>query len=376
MPGSFRLGRIADIDIEINISWLIILVLLTASLAIDWFPQFYPGWSIFTYWITAFIAAILLFASVLLHELAHSFVARARGLSVKSITLFIFGGVSNLEQEPKSAGVEFQMAFIGPVVSIVIGVLAYVLQLPLRGSHSPVEGILGYLAFTNILLGIFNLIPGFPLDGGRVLRSIVWRITGSLLKATRVATIVGTIIAYLFIFWGIWQFFGGNILGGIWIGFIGWFLLNASQSANSQVVLESMFRGVKVEQVMNAAPATVPANISLQRLVDEYFLPHALRSALVMQGDQLAGLITLNEIRRVPREQWAQVPVGHVMIPLEKLHVVSPDQSLNEVLPLMVGQNINQLPVVQNGQLVGLLDREAVVNFVELKRSLGLDRMQ
>ena len=167
MPGSFRLGRIAGIDIEINISWLIILVFLTMSLAFGWFPQFYPGWSISTYWITAFIAAILLFASVLLHELAHSFVARARGLPVKSITLFIFGGVSNLEQEPKSAGVEFQMAFIGPVVSIVIGVLAYVLQLPLRGSQSPVEGILVYLAFTNILLGIFNLIPGFPLDGGR-----------------------------------------------------------------------------------------------------------------------------------------------------------------------------------------------------------------
>ncbi len=187
---------------------------------------------------------------------------------------------------------------------------------------------------------------------------------------------MGNIIAYLFIFWGVWQFFGGNFLGGFWIGFIGLFLLNASQAANSQVVLESMFRGVKVGQVMNAAPPTVPANISLQRLVDEYFLPHALRSALVVQADQLAGLITLNEIRDVPREQWAQVPVGHVMIPLEKLHVVSPDQSLNEVLPLMVGQNINQLPVVQNGQLVGLLNREAVVNFVELRRSLGLDRMQ
>ena len=376
MPGSFRLGRIAGIDIEINISWLIILVFLTMSLAIGWFPQFYPGWSSFTYWIAAFIAAILLFASVLLHELAHSFVARARGLPVKSITLFIFGGVSNLEQEPKSAGVEFQMAFIGPVVSILIGVLAYVLQLPLRGSHSAVEGILGYLAVTNILLGIFNLIPGFPLDGGRVLRSIVWKITGSLLKATRVATIVGNIIAYLFIFLGILLFFGSDVLDGIWIGFIGWFLLNASQAANSQVVLESMFRGVKVGQVMNTAPVTVPANISLQRLVDEYFLPHALRSALVVQGDQLAGLITLNEIRHVPREQWAEVPVGHVMTPLEKLHVVSPDQSLNEVLPLMVGQNINQLPVVQNGQLVGLLNREAVMNFVELRRSLGLDRMQ
>ncbi len=372
MPGSFRIGKIAGIDIYINVSWIIILVLLTVSLATGWFPQLDPGWSTATYWVTGFIASLLLFVSVLLHELAHSFVARRRGLPVTSITLFIFGGVSNIEREPTSPGVEFQMAFVGPLTSIVIGIVCFLLQLPLRGSNSPLEGILFYLAVTNVLLGVFNLIPGFPLDGGRVLRSIIWKITGSMRQATRVATITGQVIAYLFILLGVWLFFTGSVLNGIWLGFIGWFLLSAAQSANSQVMLESVLRGVTVGEVINPTPTLVPANISLQQLVDKYFLPQGLRSALVMQADQLAGLITLSDIRHVPREQWGQVPVGHAMIPLERLHVVQPQQSLNDVLPLMAGRDVNQLPVVQNGAVVGVVSRDAIVHYLEVRRSLGL----
>src|ERR1700730_5705765 len=191
MLGTFRIGKIAGIDIDIHVSWIIIVVLLTVSLATGWFPQLYPGWPPAEYWAVGFFSAILLFVSVLLHELAHSLVARRRGLPVKSITLFIFGGVSNLEQEPKSAGVEFQMAFVGPLTSIVIGVVAYLLQLPLQGSKTPAEAILYYIGIMNIILGIFNLIPGFPLDGGRVLRSIIWKISGSLRTATRIASLIG-----------------------------------------------------------------------------------------------------------------------------------------------------------------------------------------
>lgn len=373
MPGSFRIGQLAGIDIYINVSWIIILVFLTWSLAVSWFPAIYPGWSTATYWITSLIAALLLFVSVLLHELAHSVVARARGLSVHNITLFIFGGVSNIEQEPTSAGIEFQMAVVGPVVSILIGIICYLLLLPLRGVNSPVAGVLGYLAITNVALGVFNLIPGFPLDGGRVLRSIIWKVTGSLRKATRAATIVGEIVAYLFILVGIWQFFTGDLIGGIWIGFIGWFLLSSARAANSQVALQSMFRGVKVSQVMNPAPVTVPANISLQKLVDEYFLPQGLRSALVTQGEQLAGLITLADIRHVAREQWPQTPVGYAMIPRDRLHVVYPQQNLNDVLPLMASQDVNQLPVVQDERVVGILSRDSIVRFLEIRRGLGID---
>jgi Zn-dependent protease len=373
MPGSFRIGKIAGIDIDINVSWIIILVLLTVSLATGWFPQLYPGWSTATYWVTSFIASLLLFVSVLLHELAHSFVARRRGLPVKSITLFIFGGVSNIEREPTSPGVEFQMAVVGPLTSLLIGVVCFLLQLPLRGSNSPLEGILFYLAVTNVLLGVFNLIPGFPLDGGRVLHSIIWKITDSMRQATRVATISGQIIAYLFILLGVWLFFIGYFFDGIWLGFIGWFLLSAAQSANSQAMLTSVFKGVTVGEVMNPKPTTVPGNISLQQLVDAYFLPGGLRYALVMQADHLAGLVTLSDIRHIPRERWTHVPVSQVMIPLERLHVVSPQQSLSDVLPLMAGRDVNQLPVVQNGALVGLLSRDAIVQYLEVRRGLGVD---
>src|SRR5258708_4594401 len=328
MPGSLRIGKIAGIDIYIHVSWIIILVLLTVSLATGWFPQLYPGWSTATYWVIGFISSLLLFVSVLLHELAHSLVARRRGLPVKNITLFIFGGVSNIEQEPKSPGIEFQMAVVGPLTSLLIGIVCFLLQLPLRGTNSPLEGILFYLAVTNLLLGVFNLIPGFPLDGGRVLRSIVWKITGSMRQATRAASITGQVIAYLFILLGVWLFFTGNILNGIWLGFIGWFLLSAAQSANSQVMLASVFRGVTVGEVMNPTPTTVPDNISLQHLVDAYFLPGCLRYALVMQADHLVGLITLSDIRHITRVQWEQVIVSYAMITAVRLLETSPQLCL------------------------------------------------
>ena len=374
MPGSFRIFRIAGIDINIHISWLIILVFLTFSLATGWFPITYPGSSTATYYLLGFIASILLFVSVLLHELAHSFVARSRGLQVKSIVLFIFGGVSNIEQEPQTPGIEFSMAFVGPLVSLLIGVVCYGLWLLVRGTHSLIVPILSYLALMNIILGIFNLIPGFPLDGGRVLRSIIWKATGNFQTATNITTFVGQAFAYLIILWGILLFFAGNAFNGLIIIFTGWFLLTSAQSARSQSVLETAFRGVTVNQIMNTNVMTVPANISLQKLVDEYFLPRGLRSAFVMQGDQLAGLITLSDIRHVPRDQWPQTPVGYAMIPLERLHTITPQQNVKDVLPLMTGQDVNQLAVVQDGRLVGVLTREGILRSLEIRRNLGVDR--
>ncbi|OLB39815.1 MAG: CBS domain-containing protein [Chloroflexi bacterium] len=374
MPGSFRIFRIAGIDINIHISWLIILVFLTFSLATGWFPITYPGSSTATYYLLGFIASILLFVSVLLHELAHSFVARSRGLQVKSIVLFIFGGVSNIEQEPQTPGIEFSMAFVGPLVSLLIGVVCYGLWLLVRGTHSLIVPILSYLALMNIILGIFNLIPGFPLDGGRVLRSIIWKATGNFQTATNITTFVGQAFAYLIILWGILLFFAGNAFNGLIIIFTGWFLLTSAQSARSQSMLDTAFRGVTVNQIMDTNVLTVPANISLQKLVDEYFLPRGLRSAFVMQGDQLAGLITLSDIRHVPRDQWPQTPVGYAMIPLERLHTITPQQNVKDVLPLMTGQDVNQLAVVQDGRLVGVLTREGILRSLEIRRNLGVDR--
>jgi CBS domain-containing protein len=264
------------------------------------------------------------------------------------------------------------MAFVGPLVSLLIGALSYVLSLLLRAGNSPLEAILLYLAVSNILLGVFNLLPGFPLDGGRVLHSIIWKITGNAQTATRVATFVGQALAYLIILWGIFQFFSGSAFAGLIIIFTGWFLLNAAQSARTQSTFESVFRGVTVGQVMNTNIVTVPANISLQRLVDEYFLPHGLSSAFVMQGDFLAGLITLAEIRHVPRDQWAQTPVGFAMIPIERLHVLSPQQNMREALSQLDGHEAGQLPVVQDGRLLGVLNRDAIMRSLAIRQSLGL----
>ncbi len=371
MPGSIRLMKIAGIEIDINVSWLIILVLLTVSLAVSWFPVMAPHLGVGTYWALGLIASLLLFASVLAHELAHSLVARSRGLPVKSITLFIFGGVSNIEQEPQSPGVEFWMALVGPLTSLAIGVVSALLAVAFQGI-TVVAAVLEYLAIANILLGIFNLIPGFPLDGGRVLRSILWAITGSLRTATVWAARIGQFIAYLFILFGVWQVFTGYWLNGIWIGFIGWFLLNAAQTANRQVMLQSLLGGVSVAQVMGPAPQPVLADASLRELVDQYLLPRGQRTAPVYNGDALAGLITLADVKAIPRDEWDQTSVGKAMIPLDKLHVIGPQQRVSDVLPLMAQADVNQLPVVQDGQLVGMLSRDAIVRYLDVRRGLGL----
>ncbi len=376
MPGSLRLGKIAGINIYAHLSWFIILVLLTWSLASDWFAQLFPGWATTTYWITAFISALLLFACVLVHELTHALVSQAHGLTVKNITLFIFGGVANIEEEVKRPGIEFQIAAVGPIASLLLAAVTFLLALPLRGSNSSAEAILDYLAVSNLVLGVFNLIPGFPLDGGRVLRSIIWKVTGNLQKSTRIASYVGQASAYVFILLGIIEFFTGNFFNGLWTVFVGWFLLNASQTANTQVELQSTLQGVSVGQVMNPRPVTVPGNISLQRLMDEYFLPLGLHSAPVTQGDYLSGLITFTDIAGVARERWSYIPVGHVMRLLEQVYMTTPEQPLQDVLKMMGTQDINQVPVIQDGRLVGLLSRESIIRYLQVRQSLKGDEPQ
>lgn len=368
MPGSLRLGKLIGINVYAHLSWFIIFVLLTWSLASDWFPQSFAGWSTTTYWLAAFVSTFLLFVCVLLHELAHALVARAYKLKVKSITLFLFGGMAEIDQEMKRPGVEFQIASAGPLASLLLAGFTFLLALPFRASTEPVEAVLDYLVISNLLLGIFNLIPGFPLDGGRVLRSVIWKATGNFQKATRVASSVGQGCGYLFILLGIVAFFTGNFFNGLWIAFIGWFLLNAAQAANAEVMMQSALRGVTVGQVMNPQPETVPANISLQKLVDEYFLPLGMRAAPVVQGEYLSGLITLNDIGRVARERWSYTPVGHVMRLVEQIYVAAPEQALHDVLREIVSRDINQVPVAQDGRLVGLLSRESIVRYLQVRQ--------
>jgi len=314
-----------------------------------------------------------LFVCVLLHELAHSLVAQVHGLTVKNITLFIFGGVATIEEEMKRPGIEFQIAVVGPITSLFLAAIAFLLAWPLRGSNSPTEAVLDYLAASNFLLGVFNLIPGLPLDGGRVLRSIAWKITGNIQKSTRIASYAGQAMAFVFILLGIAAFFTGNFFNGLWSIFIGWFLLNAAQTANTQILLQNTLQGVSVDKVMNPRPVAVPANISLQKLVDEYFVPQGLQAAPVVRGEYLAGLITLTDIARVERERWAYTPVGHVMRLLEQVYVTTPEQPLHDLLEVMVTRGINQIPVVQDGRLVGLLGRESILRYLQVQESLKMD---
>ncbi len=235
MQGSWRLGSIAGVEIDVHPSWLLIFALLTYSLAASWFPVLAPGSSVWVYWVFGAIASVLLFVSVLAHEMAHTLVARARGIPVSSITLFVFGGVSNIEREPGSPGAEFQMAFVGPLTSLLIGAFSLLLARAVGSSALLLWAMLLYLGTSNLLLGVFNLIPAFPLDGGRVLRAIIWKLTGSLDTATHVAVISGQIFAFAFILIGFWLVIRGDVFDGIWLAFIGWFLLQAGHAESAQV---------------------------------------------------------------------------------------------------------------------------------------------
>lgn len=373
MLRSFSVGRIAGIRLEINPSWLIILVLLTSSLATNWFPQMVPHLNGGVAIGLGLLASLLLFASVVVHEMAHALVARARGLPVSSVTLFIFGGVSNLEQEPRTAGAEFQLSIVGPLASLLIGGIALG-GLALLPAQLPIlAALLHYLGVTNIILGLFNLIPGFPLDGGRVFRSLIWGATGNLRVATQWATGVGQLVAYVFIVFGLLQVFSGALFTGLWIAFIGWFLLHAAQNSNTQVQLESVMRGVTVGQIMQPTPLIVAANRTVRQLVDTILLPNSATVVPVEQMGRFAGMITLDEVRHVPQDQWDQTTVGQVMTPLTQLHTVRPEQSVLDVLPQMVGRNVNLLPVVAGDEhLVGMVTHEAIVHFLTVRSSLDI----
>jgi Zn-dependent protease/predicted transcriptional regulator len=374
MHTSLPIGKIAGIEIDVHLSWLIICVLLTGSLAIGWLPFAVPHQLTVVYWLAAILTVLLFFASVLAHELAHSLVARGRGLPVSRISLFIFGGVSDIEREPESAGVDFQMAFVGPLTSLVLGALLLMVARVIGPSSALIGAVFGYLGITNILLGAFNLLPGFPLDGGRVLRSILWKLTGSLTRATRIAANAGQVISYLMILAGIWLFFHGDVLDGLWLGFIALFLLLAAQAESTQITLESSTVGITVDQVMSPVPPVAPPEYPIQRAVDEYVTHTGQRVVPVVQGELLAGMVTLRDIRKVPREHWASETLGQIMIPLAKLLSVTPSQPLIDAVNMLEEIQVSQLPVIADGRMVGIIERDTVIKWVNLRQDLGRDR--
>ena len=364
------LGKILGIPIGLDYSWFVIFALLTWMLAHSYFPDEFKDWPPLLYWFMGAVTAVMLFVSVLLHELGHSVVALRYKIPVRSITLFLFGGVAQIGAEPPSAIAEFLIASAGPLVSLILAVLFYAAQLLVSGIE-PLLGLAKYLAYINLALVVFNLIPGYPLDGGRVFRAIVWAITGNMRRATLIAANVGRLFAFLFIFVGVWQMFSGNFTGGLWIAFIGWFLENAASAQVQQGMVQGLLAGHKVSQAMSTHCATVPADLTLQDLVDEHILGSGQRCFLVNSGDNTVGLIILHRIKEVPRPDWAATSAAQVMLPIERLECIEPDAELWAVLQKMDRDGVNQLPVTRDNHVVGMLSREDVITYLRTLQELG-----
>ncbi len=373
MKSSLRLFRIAGIEVGIHYTWVFIFILVSWSLAQGFFPQQYPGWDTASYWITGVLAALVLFLSVLLHELAHSLVARARGMPVSSITLFIFGGVSNLEEEPEKPRAEFAMAIVGPLTSLLLAGAFWGLTQLVENRESPLAAMLSYLALINFILGVFNLLPGFPLDGGRVLRSILWGSTGSLSRATNIAATVGRYFGWGLIALGLFQALAGNFLGGLWIAFIGWFLSSSADASRKEVTLREHLSGIKVKDLMDPHQETISPDTTVEEVVWGIFRKHRGRAVPVCRDGKLAGIVTITDVRELPQSRWADTAVSEIMT-RKPLYTVSPDDDLQAAMKLIAQHDINQVLIDRQGQCAGLLSRAHIIEHLQFNQEMGLDR--
>jgi Zn-dependent protease/CBS domain-containing protein len=367
---NIHLGRILGIPIGLDLSWFLIFALMTWTLAVSYFPAEYRNWPVALYWITGALTAIFLFVSVLLHELGHSVVAMHYKIPVKSITLFIFGGIAQIGSEPPSAISEFWIAIAGPLVSFTLALIFTILK-PLSSAFSPVLALVTYMAYINGTLGLFNLIPGFPLDGGRVFRAIVWGFSKNFRRATLIAGNVGRGVAFLFIIYGVWMVLTGNLVGGLWIAFIGWFLESAANSQVQQQQVHDLLANHTVSQVMSSSYSIVPSYTTIQDLVDDQILNNGRRSFIVEEGDYVVGLLTLHRVRQVPRSEWGITQVSRIMIPIEQAKLVEPDTELWKALEEMDRDGYSQLPVMFEGRVAGMLTRDGIITFLRTLQQLG-----
>ena len=366
------LGKLFGISIRLHISWFIIFALLTWGLSVEYFPQEHPDWTSAQYVILSIITSLLFFSSILLHELAHSIVAQRAGLPIDSIVLFILGGVSQMTDEPKDAGTEFRVAIAGPLTSIAISFFSFVIFLASYNRIEPIAAVTFLLAVINIGLALFNLIPGFPLDGGRVLRSIVWWQTHNVRRATKVASTIGKGVSFLFIVFGIVMVFSEYWINGVWMIIVGWFLHNAATGSYQQLALKIAIEGHKAEEVMHQGYIAMSPDITIEELVNNYILTTGRRCFPVIQDGHLIGLVTMRNVSSVPRDAWANTTVNTAMTPLGKFKVVKPDDDLFNVMQLMITEDIDQIPVVSDGLVVGVVIRDDIMNFVETRAKLGM----
>src|SRR5918995_1869374 len=367
---AWRVGRIAGIELRVDSSWVVIALLITYSMylqASEVYPELSGGGAVGL----GIGATVLFFGSVLVHELAHAVVAQARGIRVQDITLFLFGGATRARVESRGPGDEFLIALVGPLTSgILAGLFGIIAGLGGDVLSRPLAGTLGYLAWVNLVLAVFNLVPGFPLDGGRLLRSAIWKATGSLSRATRIASVAGQAVGWLLVAGGVAWLLAGDLAGGIWFAFIGWFLVQAARSSYQELQLQQLLRGVEAEDVMATDLRRIPPELSLQDAVDDYFMRYDHSAFPVDEGGRTIGLLTLRGVRRVPRDQWPTRRVRDHMVPLGDQVVVAPDARMDGVLGKLQDGEAGRVLVVQDGEVVGIITPSDLTRWLRRWRTL------
>jgi Zn-dependent protease/predicted transcriptional regulator len=376
MQAQIKLGRIFGVEIGLHYSWFLIALLIILSLA-EHFRVHNPEWGARVIWGLSVVTAFLFFGAIVVHELSHALVAKARDLPVRSITLFALGGVAQIEKEAGDPKTEFWMGIVGPITSLLIGAVCLGMALALGWTppefpQRPMLAMLMWLGYINIILAVFNMVPGFPLDGGRVLRAVVWWLTGDAKRATKIAARVGQLIAFGLIVLGVLRFFGGAGFGGLWIAFIGWFLLNASRENYAQVAITEGLRDVRVADVMSRDCPAVDGRSNLQTFVEQHLLRSGRRCFVVTLNGRVEGLITPQEVRDVERPRWPYTTVSDVMLPLDRIKSVAPDTPVTGALEIMARDDLNQLPVLANGELVGLFNRSHILQLLQTRAELHL----
>ncbi|MCK8516349.1 site-2 protease family protein [Methylonatrum kenyense] len=365
------LGHIIGIRIQIHVSWIFILILLLASLSAGFHHQ-YPDWTFSMVTGSAAVTALLFFSSILAHELGHSVVALRRGIPVESITLFILGGMAQMGRDAEQADDEFWIAIAGPAVSLALALMFGGLSWLTSGWFEPIPVALGWLGLINLIVAVFNLIPGFPLDGGRVFRALVWKFTGDARKAVEAAVRGGRMVAYLLFGFAFWNLLVvGNLIGGIWIMLIGWFLLTMAEGHGRMYDMRERLADVSARDLANPDVPFVSPDVSIDKWIHDDVLPGGRRSFLVGEPAQVQGLVSLSDSRKVPRERWKLTRVADIMTRSESLSHVSPDTGAEDILRLMTERKLNQIPVMErSGRAIGWIDRQQLLRTIDIHMEL------
>ena len=372
MKNSFRIGKVKGIEIEVNISWFIVFILVTYMLATSYFTEIYPDWGPSLRWTLGSIMALLLFSSVLLHELSHSLVSIHSGINVSKISLFIFGGIAQMDEEPDEAKKELKIAIAGPAMSLCLSLLFMILTYILNfvNAPAPVTVVSNYVYSINLILALFNLVPAFPMDGGRILRALIWRHTGKLHSATKVASSLGEKFGYFLILLGIILILSGNYINGIWLGFIGWFIHQASKSSYKTTVLSDIFNKIPIREFMTENVIAVENNISVRDLVDKYFYKYKFLSFPVKMNEEIMGIVTTESIKKIPVESWDQITVASIITPLAADLIVSPDDIVSDVMAKLFTNTIGRVLVMDEGRLTGIVSRTDILNYINIHSQL------